>query len=107
MGPVIRVARGGRHCLRKLRTVFEYGRLGDRLLEIGNDALQLHEAAILLQDFTTQSHDFVVEIFTGLFGIKKLVVGRIVFALESSSWGIVCTDTLQLVGAFPWYTHKN
>jgi hypothetical protein len=97
------------HRLRKLRVVFGHRRLRKGLLEIGNDALQLLQAAILLLNLATQSLDFVVEVIAILIGILEVPVGRIlVSALETTSGREgVGANALQLAGAFPWQINKD
>jgi hypothetical protein len=87
--------------------VFGHRRLRNGLLEIGDDALQLLQAAILLLDLATQSLDFVVEIITILIGIGEVAVGRIVSALKAGGWEGVGANALQLVGTFPWHVNED
>ena len=46
------------------------------MLEIGDDTLQLLQAAILLLDLATQSPDFIMKIIAILVGIGKIAVRR-------------------------------
>jgi hypothetical protein len=97
------------HRLRKLRVVFGHRRLREGLLEIGDDALQLLQAAILLLNLATQSLHFVVKIVAILIGIGEVTVGRIIeSALETTSGREgVGANTFQLAGAFPWHVNKD